>query len=118
MQDIAGKCFVKAQADRIKDEIKARYGDEPDFPFKKFPDYAVFRNPQNRKWYGLLMAVLLGKLTGNEKDQQEAAVLNLKLAEEKMPALLKEVARWILNCMTTRFLTWKQLGKRSSKLGH
>lgn len=69
MQDIAGKCFVKAQADRIKDEIKARYGDEPDFPFKKFPDYAVFRNPQNRKWYGLLMAVLLGKLTGDEKDK-------------------------------------------------
>ncbi|MGZ1150491.1 hypothetical protein ACXO17_07100 [Lactobacillus delbrueckii subsp. bulgaricus] len=31
LQDIAGKCFVKAQADRIKDEIKARYGDEPDF---------------------------------------------------------------------------------------
>ncbi|MGZ1150492.1 hypothetical protein ACXO17_07105 [Lactobacillus delbrueckii subsp. bulgaricus] len=30
------------------------------------------------------MAVLLGKLTGNEKDQQEAAVLNLKLAEEKI----------------------------------
>ncbi|MBT9026827.1 MmcQ family protein [Lactobacillus delbrueckii subsp. bulgaricus] len=87
LQDIAGKCFVKA---RIKDEIKARYGDEPDFPFKKFPDYAVFRNPQNRKWYGLLMAVLLGKLTGDEKDQQEAAVLNLKLAEEKLPALLEE----------------------------
>lgn len=87
LQDIAGKCFVKA---RIKDEIKARYGDEPDFPFKKFPDYAVFRNPQNRKWYGLLMAVLLGKLTGDEKDQQEAAVLNLKLAEGKLPALLKK----------------------------
>lgn len=90
LQDIAGKCFVKAQADRIKDEIKARYGDEPDFPFKKFPDYAVFRNPQNRKWYGLLMAVPLGKLTGDEKDQQEVAVLNLKLAEEKLPALLKK----------------------------
>ncbi|MGZ1089904.1 MmcQ/YjbR family DNA-binding protein [Lactobacillus delbrueckii subsp. bulgaricus] len=70
--------------------MKARYGDEPDFPFKKFPDYAVFRNPQNRKWYGLLMAVLLGKLTGDEKDQQEAAVLNLKLAEGKLPALLKK----------------------------
>lgn len=90
LQDIADKCFLKAQADRIKDEIKTRYGDEPDFPFKKFPNYAVFRNPQNRKWYGLLMAVSLGKLTGDEKDQQEAAVLNLKLAEEKLPALLKQ----------------------------
>lgn len=90
LQDIADKCFVKAQADRIKDEIKTRYGDEPDFPFKKFPNYAVFRNPQNRKWYGLLMAVPLGKLTVDEKDQQEVTVLNLKLAEEKLPALLKQ----------------------------
>ena len=36
------------------------------------------------------VAVPLGKLTGDEKDQQEAAVLNLKLAEEKLPALLKK----------------------------
>ncbi|MCD5539876.1 MmcQ/YjbR family DNA-binding protein [Lactobacillus delbrueckii subsp. lactis] len=90
LQDVADKCFVKAQADRIKDEIKASYGDEPDFPFKKFPNYAVFRNPQNRKWYGLLMTVPLCKLTGDEKDQQEVTVLNLKLAEEKLPALLKQ----------------------------
>ena len=65
-------------------------GDEPDFPFKKFPNYAVFRNPQNRKWYGLLMTVPLCKMTGDEKDQQEVTVLNLKLAEEKLPALLKK----------------------------
>lgn len=39
---------------------------------------------------GLLMAVPLGKLTGDEKGQEEAAVLNLKLAEEKLPALLKK----------------------------
>ena len=90
LQDIADKCFVTAQADRIKDEIKASYGDEPDFPFKKFPNYAVFRNPQNRKWYGLLMTVPLCKLTGDEKDQQKVTVLNLKLAEEKLPALLKQ----------------------------
>ena len=38
----------------------------------------------------MLMAVPLGKLTGDEKDQQEAAVLNLKLAEEKLPAFLKK----------------------------
>ncbi|MGN1408074.1 MmcQ/YjbR family DNA-binding protein [Lactobacillus sp.] len=90
LQDIADKCFVKAQADRIQDEIKNRYGDEPDFPFKKFPDYAVFRNPKNRKWYGLLMTLPLGKLTGDERDQQEVTVLNVKQTEDRLPDLLKK----------------------------
>lgn len=90
LRGIADKCFVKAQADRIQDEIKNRYGDEPDFPFKKFPDYAVFRNPKNRKWYGLLMTLPLGKLTGNEGDQQEVTVLNVKQTEDQPPDLLKK----------------------------
>lgn len=90
LQGIADKCFVKAQADRIQDEIKNRYGDEPDFPFKKFPDYAVFRNPKNRKWYGLLMTLPLGKLTGDERDQQEVTVLDVKQAEDRLPDLLKK----------------------------
>lgn len=90
LRDIADKCFVKAQADRIRDEIKNRYGDEPDFLFKKFPDYAVFRNPKNRKWYGLLMTLPLGKLTGDERDQQEVTVLTVKQAEDRLPGLLKK----------------------------
>lgn len=90
LRGIADKCFVKAQADRIQDEIKNRYGDEPDFPFKKFPDYAVFRNPKNRKWYGLLMTLPLGKLTGDERDQQEVTVLDVKQAEDRLPDLLKK----------------------------
>lgn len=90
LRGIADKCFVKAQADRIQDEIKNRYGDEPDFPFKKFPDYAVFRNSKNRKWYGLLMTLPLGKLTGNEGDQQEVTVLNVKQTEDRPPDLLKK----------------------------
>ena len=90
LQDIADKCFVKAQADRIQDEIKSRCGDEPDFPFKKFPDYAVFRNPKNRKWYGLLMTLPLGKLTGDERDQQEVTVLDVKQTEDRLPDLLQK----------------------------
>ena len=90
LRGIADKCFVKAQADRIQDEIKNRYGDEPDFPFKKFPDYAVFRNSKNRKWYGLLMTLPLGKLTGDERDQQEVTVLDVKQAEDQPPDLLKK----------------------------
>ena len=42
LQDVADKCFGKVNADQIKDEIKASYGGEPDFSFKKFPNYAVF----------------------------------------------------------------------------
>lgn len=36
---------------------KQRYGTVPDYPWAKFPDYAVLRHAQHRKWYCLAMRV-------------------------------------------------------------
>lgn len=38
-----------------------KYGVEPDYPWRKYPDYAVFRHA-NRKWFCLLMNVPAAKL--------------------------------------------------------
>lgn len=42
--------------------IRTIYGVEPDFPWKQFPEYAVFRHRDNRKWFAVLMQVPQEKL--------------------------------------------------------
>ena len=37
--------------------VKRKYGSEPEYLWRRFPDYAVFRHEDNRKWYGLIMDV-------------------------------------------------------------
>ena len=47
--------------------VKEKFDTEPDYPWLKYPDYAVLRHKNSRKWYGLIMNVprvklgLLGK---------------------------------------------------------
>lgn len=35
--------------------VKERYGTTPEFPWRRFPRYAVLRHVENAKWYGLIM---------------------------------------------------------------
>lgn len=56
--------------------VKERFGTEPDYPWFKYPNYAVLRHENNQKWYGLIMSVSKIKLglTGIGS----AEILNLK----------------------------------------
>ena len=47
---------------RMLEYISVRYGIEPEYPWARFPDYAVMRNPENRKWFALIMNVPYRKL--------------------------------------------------------
>lgn len=60
--------------------VEKNYDTAPDYPFKKFPDYAALRHRSNGKWYGLVMNVSLEQLglDGNE----EVDILNLKCPPE------------------------------------
>lgn len=60
--------------------VKENYGTLPDYPWKKFPEYAALRHESSEKWYGLIMNVLPEKLgiDGNG----EIDVLNLKCPPE------------------------------------
>lgn len=44
----------------VFDYVKKKYKTEPDYPW--FDDNAVLRHADNRKWYGLVMAVSRDKL--------------------------------------------------------
>lgn len=37
--------------------IQDNYGVEPDYPWRKSPNFAVFRHSSNQKWFALVMEV-------------------------------------------------------------
>lgn len=79
--------FITEQANRINKYIKEKYNNEPEFLWKKFPGYAIYRNENNNKWYGIIMNLDLSKL---DNGSGEIEIINVKLAKNKIQVLLKE----------------------------
>ncbi len=97
LRKIADECFdseyfIFPQTNRIARLIREKYGESPDFPFSTAPTYGVFRYPENRKWYGLVMDVRRFRITGekpeNAQDSPVVEAINLKAGAEDMDALL------------------------------
>ena len=91
LKNIADSCFenlyfITDQANRITNLIIETYNDKPEFAWEKFPGYGIFRNPNNEKWYGLIMNIDKSKI--DKKGSGEIEVINVKLDEEKIPNLL------------------------------
>lgn len=95
LKEIARRCFVRepfhsAQANRLSAWIQKEFADQPEFVFKKLPDYAVFREPQSQKWYGLVMNITWAQLTGKATASQEkVAVIDLRCPQTEQTALLQ-----------------------------
>ena len=79
--------FVRPQANRLTQAIYDEYGDEPIFPWDN-DDAGVFKNPNNGKWYALIMSIDRNKL--DRKLSGEVEVVNIKLDEAKIPELHKQ----------------------------
>lgn len=93
LEDIAKHCFIKnyfitEQANRITKLIQEIYHDEPEFPWESTPGAGIFRNPNNQKWYGLIMNIDKSKL--DKQKSGEVEIINLKLDSEEIPSLLKK----------------------------
>ena len=89
--DIKNHCFelnyfISSQANRINKYINKKYNSDPEFLWDKFPGYAVFRNKNNNKWYGIIMNLDLSKVN---LGAGEVEILNIKLDENKIKKLLK-----------------------------
>jgi len=92
LEEIKTKCFKKEyfifpQSSRITNKIITKYGDEPLFPWEKEKGHGVFKNPDNDKWYALIMYVDREKIDKSIPGKVEA--LNIKLVPEKITELLK-----------------------------
>ena len=89
LKDIKEKCFhenafISHQANRLAEKIYKKYGDKPVFPWDDFSG-GVFKNPNNGKWYAIIMNINVQKvdkkLTGNVE------VINIKLDPQKIEQL-------------------------------
>ena len=89
--DIKKKCtisniYVFPQSNRIAQAIKEKYQDEPEFLWED-DKASVFRNPMNKKWYGIIMYVNKNRLT---KEDQMIEVLNVKLDPQEIELLIQQ----------------------------
>lgn len=71
--------FSSPQANRISEVISEIYSVSAEFLFDKFPDFGVFRNPDSKKWFALIMNIDKSKLIPGSNGKVE--IMNIKLDE-------------------------------------
>lgn len=81
--------FICEQSNRIATFIYQTYGIIPEFLWENSPNYGVFRNSHNNKWFGIIMYIEKNKLIKNSSDYVE--ILNVKLDQEVEKYLKKEI---------------------------
>lgn len=91
LRDIADICFEpdvfkSAQAKELIRYVRDTYGDEPEYLWTKFPDNAVWRRKDTKKWYGALLSVSTDKL--GIVPGKAAEIIDLRIRPEKMDSLI------------------------------
>ena len=81
MEKIAESCFERDifktdLARQIIEFARAEWGEEPEFLWDKFPDYAVLRRRDTTKWYALVARLAADKVGGNSNELVE--IVNLR----------------------------------------
>ena len=73
------KLYMGCQTNRIHSFICEKYAVKPEFMWKKFPHFGVYRNVESKKWFAIIMDIGRGKVF--PKEEGEIEVMNLKLDE-------------------------------------
>lgn len=71
---------------KLFEYVKNKYGCEPEYLWARFPDYAIFRHNDNRKWFGLVGTVTADKL--GMKSPEPVEILNIKTGDPLLADLL------------------------------
>lgn len=103
LTDVAAQCFdnenfKSAQALKVVEHIREKFSDEPEFLWEKYPNYAVFRRKDNRKWYAVIMNVPKNKLGLDGAEELE--ILNLRVEPEELDKIFdgeKYFRGWHMN---------------------
>ena len=78
--------FKSTQSKEVISYVRDRYGDELEYLWKKFPDNAVWRRKDTKKWYGAILTVSKSKL--GLESSEIAEILDLRIQPQKMEELL------------------------------
>lgn len=83
LEEISSKCFdadvfKSEQAKSVIAYVSAEYGDELEYLWQRFPDNAVVRRKDNKKWYAALLTVSRRKLGFDSDEPIEVIDLRMK----------------------------------------
>ena len=69
--------YKSEQANKVIEHMRAEYGAEPEFLWpERYPNYAIFRHGDNRKWFALVGVVSRKSL--GLADDADVEIINLK----------------------------------------
>lgn len=91
LNEIIIACFEMAvfkteQAQKIIEYVRKTYGDELEYLWTKFPDNAVWRRKDNKKWYGAVLTVPKNRLGFASAEVVE--IIDLRVQPEQMADLV------------------------------
>ena len=91
LTEIAENCFEQdvfksKQSKLIIEYVKDKYGDELEYLWEKFPDNAVCRRKDNKKWYLAILTVAKNKL-GFESDKK-VEIIDLRVTTEEIEKIV------------------------------
>lgn len=91
LTDISDKCydpdvFKSKQAKELIEYVRLQYHDELEFLWTKFPDNAVWRRKDTKKWYGAVLTVPKEKLGLQSKEIVE--IIDLRLQPELIESIV------------------------------
>ena len=80
--------FHAAQTLKLIANVREKFSDEPEFLWEKYPNFAVFRRKDNRKWYALVAGIPKKylRLGGAE----EIEILNVRIEPEELDKILDD----------------------------
>ena len=78
----------RSQRERIEKLIQDIYGNDAEHLWVKYPDISVFRHPNSRKWYAIIMNISKSKLGFD--GEQMVDVLDVKCSPVMIGSLLSE----------------------------
>ncbi len=92
IEDIAEKCFDKdifksKYTFEVIEYIKNKYNDEVEYLWEKFPDNAIARRKDNKKWYLAILTIKKNKL--GFKSEEKIEVIDLRANPDEIPELIK-----------------------------
>ncbi|MBR2875628.1 MAG: MmcQ/YjbR family DNA-binding protein [Clostridia bacterium] len=72
----------------LNEHIKKAYAALPEFPWVKYPGFAVYRHSENNKWFAVIMDIPKSKL--GFQSEETVSVVNLKCDPVLMGSLYSE----------------------------
>lgn len=86
LQDIANRCYENdiyksKQTLEVIEYVREKYGDELEFLWQKFPEDAILRRKDSKKWYAVLMIISKSKLRMDDEGLVEVVDLHAEQAK-------------------------------------